>query len=334
MKALVYRGIGQLELQDLPTPEAEFLVKVLGCGICGTDLKTYSKGHHMFPPPAVLGHEFYGLVERTIPGSGFSVGDPVVVAPYAECGTCALCSIGAGTLCRQKSFVEGGAFCEYLGIPASYVATGVFRIPEADDAFTLVEPLACVLNGVAHLRLRGTSRVLVIGAGPMGALFALLFKARGIPVTVVEPGAVRRGAVAGWGIDAREPGDVKADDYDNIVIAVNRKELVEEYVKSVADAGTLLMFAGLGKGEAVVIDSYAVHYREVSLVGCSGYALPHFREALELIVRHRGMFSRLISGRVPLARGKEAFTMLQAGQAFKIVLKPGAGGTGSAGSAG
>ena len=192
MKALVYRGIGQLELQDLPTPEAEFLVKVLGCGICGTDLKTYSKGHHMFPPPAVLGHEFYGLVERTIPGSGFSVGDPVVVAPYAECGTCALCSIGAGTLCRQKSFVEGGAFCEYLGIPASYVATGVFRIPEADDAFTLVEPLACVLNGVAHLKLRATGRVLVIGAGPMGAL-SPFFSRRGHSVTVLEPGAVRRG---------------------------------------------------------------------------------------------------------------------------------------------
>ncbi len=333
MKALVYTGIGQLELQDLPAPEAEFIVKVLGCGICGTDIKTYSKGHHMFTPPTVLGHEFYGLVERTVPGSGFAVGEPVVVAPYAECGECALCTVGAGTLCRHKSFVEGGAFCEYVGIPASYVKTGVFRIPEADDAYTLVEPLACVLNGVAHLKLRATSKVLVVGAGPMGSLFALLFKAKGIPVTVVEPGAMRREAVAAWGIDAREPGAVKAGDYDNIVIAVNRKELVEEYAKSVADAGTVLMFAGLGKGETVAIDSYAIHYREVSLTGCSGYALPHFKEALEMIMKHRNIFSRVISGRMPLARGKEAFTLLQAGQAFKIVLKPGAEAGEGAGSA-
>ena len=114
------------------------------------------------------------------------------------------------------------------------------------------------------------------------------------------------------------------------MIAVNRKELVEEYVKSVADAGAVLMFAGLGKGETVAIDSYAIHYREVSLTGCSGYALPHFKEALELINEHRGIFSRVISGRMPLARGKEAFTMLQAGQAFKIVLKPGAEASASA----
>ncbi len=329
MKALVYTGIGQLELRDLPYPETEFVVRVLGCGICGTDLKTYMKGHHLFTPPAVLGHEFYGLVERSFPGSGFQPGDPVVVAPYAECGTCALCAAGSGALCRQKSFVEGGAFCEYVGIPSSYVATGVFAIPETDDAFTLVEPLACVLNGVEHLKIRASSRVLVVGAGPMGALFALLFKARGIPVTVIEPSALRRDAVASWGIDAREPGAIQAGDYDNIVIAVNRKELVEEYAKSVADAGTVLMFAGLGKSESVTIDSYSIHYREVSLTGCSGYAMSHFREALELITAHRDIFSRVISRSMPLDEGKEAFALLQSGQAFKIVLKPGSEGSGS-----
>lgn len=322
MKALVYTGIGQLELRDLPAPEAEFIVRVLGCGICGTDVKTYMKGHHLFTPPTVLGHEFYGLVERSFPGSGFSAGDPVVVAPYAECGACVLCAAGAGTLCRNKSFVEGGAFCEYVGISSSYVVTGVFAIPKVDDAFTLVEPLACVLNGVEHLKIRATSKVLVVGAGPMGALFALLFKARGIPVTVVEPSALRRDAVASWGIDAREPGAVQPGEYDNIVIAVNRKELVEEYAKSIADTGTVLMFAGLGKGEAVAIDSYSIHYREVTLAGCSGYAMPHFKKALELIIEHRDIFSRVISRRMPLGEGKEAFALLQSGQAFKIVLKP------------
>jgi len=110
MKALVYTGIGHLEMQERPKPEADFIVKVLGCGICGTDLKTYQKGHHFFPPPAVLGHEFFGLVEKASPASGYSIGDPVVVAPYAECGSCPRCRAGAGTLCRSKSFVDGGNF--------------------------------------------------------------------------------------------------------------------------------------------------------------------------------------------------------------------------------
>ncbi|MCX7027053.1 MAG: alcohol dehydrogenase catalytic domain-containing protein, partial [Spirochaetes bacterium] len=70
MRALVYTGIGQLEMRDVPDPEAEFVVKVLGSGICGTDLKTYQKGHHFFPPPAILGHEFYGTVAKAPKGSG------------------------------------------------------------------------------------------------------------------------------------------------------------------------------------------------------------------------------------------------------------------------
>ena len=98
MKALVYTGIGQLEMRDVPDPKADFVVRVLGSGICGTDLKTFQKGHHFFPPPAILGHEFYGTVTKAPVGSGYSGGETVVVAPYAECGICPVCRAGAGTL--------------------------------------------------------------------------------------------------------------------------------------------------------------------------------------------------------------------------------------------
>ncbi|HOW12658.1 MAG TPA: alcohol dehydrogenase catalytic domain-containing protein, partial [Rectinema sp.] len=206
MKALVYTGIKQLELKDVPEPSSDFIVKVLGCGICGTDLKTYQKGHHLFSPPAILGHEFYGLVEKAPIGCGYLAGDKVVVAPYAECGFCDVCMRGAGSLCANKHYVEGGAFCEKVGIASDYIEQGVFHIKELDDVYTLVEPLACVLNGFEQLDLKPTSRALVVGAGPMGALFALLFRAKGIPVAVVEPSAQRRERIASWGIEAFEPG--------------------------------------------------------------------------------------------------------------------------------
>lgn len=322
MKALVYLGIGELELRDVPEPDADFIVRVSGCGVCGTDLKTYLRGHHFFPPPAVLGHEFCGTVHKAPAGSGYSPGDPVVVAPYAECGVCPICRSGAGELCKGKSYVEGGAFCEYVGIPAGYIGKGVFPIPQADDVFTLVEPLACVLNGFGHLNIKSESKALVVGSGPMGALFALLSRARGIPVTVIEPGQMRREQVSSWGIDARGPGQISEGEYDNIVIAVNKRELVADYIKAVADAGTVLMFSGLGKDESVIADSYSIHYREVTLTGSFGYAMPHFREALSLIGEHKEEFSRVITHRLPLGQGKAAFDLLAAGQAFKIILKP------------
>lgn len=333
MKALVYTGIKQLELKDVPEPSSDFIIKVLGCGICGTDLKTYQKGHHLFSPPAILGHEFYGLVEKAPLGCGYLAGDKVVVAPYAECGFCDVCMRGAGSLCANKHYVEGGAFCEKVGIASDYIEQGVFHIKELDDVYTLVEPLACVLNGFEQLDLKPTSRALVVGAGPMGALFALLFRAKGIPVAVVEPSAQRRERIASWGIEAFEPGgaghvespsagQVEKGIYDIAIIAVNKKELVSEYIRLVADAGTVLMFSGLSSDEIVAIDAYSIHYRQVSLKGSFGYALHHFKEALSLIEAHKEMFSKIITHNFPLERGKEAFEMLASGEALKIVLRP------------
>ena len=333
MKALVYTGIKQLEVKDVPEPSSDFIVKVLGCGICGTDLKTYQKGHHLFSPPAILGHEFYGLVEKAPIGCGYIAGDKVVVAPYAECGFCDVCMRGAGSLCANKHYVEGGAFCEKVGIASDYIEQGVFHIKELDDVYTLVEPLACVLNGFEQLDLKLTSRALVVGAGPMGALFALLFRAKGIPVAVVEPSAQRRERIASWGIEAFEPGGaghvespsagrVEKGIYDIAIIAVNKKELVSEYIRLVADAGTVLMFSGLSSDEIVAIDAYSIHYRQVSLKGSFGYALHHFKEALSLIEAHKEMFSKIITHNFPLERGKEAFEMLASGEALKIVLRP------------
>ena len=333
MKALVYTGIKQLEVKDVPEPSSDFIVRVLGCGICGTDLKTYQKGHHLFSPPAILGHEFYGLVEKAPIGCGYLAGDKVVIAPYAECGFCDVCIRGAGSLCANKHYVEGGAFCEKVGIASDYIEQGVFHIKELDDVYTLVEPLACVLNGFEQLDLKPTSRALVVGAGPMGALFALLFRAKGIPVAVVEPSAQRRERIASWGIEAFEPGGaghvespsagrVEKGIYDIAIIAVNKKELASEYIRLVADAGTVLMFSGLSSDEIVAIDAYSIHYRQVSLKGSFGYALHHFKEALSLIEAHKEMFSKIITHNFPLERGKEAFEMLASGEALKIVLRP------------
>ena len=115
MKALVYTDLQKMEYKtDYPVPNEEFLVRVMGCGVCGTDLKTYLKGHAYFQPPCVLGHEFYGEVIKTPEGLGYKNGDLVVVAPYFGCGECALCEKEAGSLCQNQSYVDYGAFAEVV----------------------------------------------------------------------------------------------------------------------------------------------------------------------------------------------------------------------------
>jgi len=322
MKALVYTGIGQLEIQDVPMPEEEFVIKVSGCGVCGTDLKTYVRGHHMFKPPAILGHEFYGTVVRAPENCGFSEGDTVVAAPYCECGECWVCRRSFGQMCRNKSFIPSGAFCEYVGVPSEYINKGIFKIEKEDDVFTLVEPLACVINGTEHLGINGHSNIAIVGSGPMGALFALLFVNRGLPVSVIEPSENRRNLISSWGIKCYEPGQADIGTFDNVIIAVNKAELVNEYVTQVADGGTVLVFGGLPKEVYLCIDSYSVHYREVTVTGCSGFSIEHFRQALEMIKAHPEEFSKVITHRLPLEQGKEGFELLKKAEPLKLVLKP------------
>jgi L-iditol 2-dehydrogenase len=175
---------------------------------------------------------------------------------------------------------------------------------------------------VEQLNLKPRSKVLVVGAGPMGALFALLFKAKNIPVAVVEPAVPRRQRIASWDIETREPGQIKKGAYDTVIVAVNKKELVGEYITLAADGGTVLMFSGLGRTEEVSVEAHSIHYRQVSLKGSFGYAMRHFKEALSLIDAHKEMFSKIITHRYPLERGREAFDLLASGEALKIVLEP------------
>ncbi len=333
MKALVYTGIGQLEMQEVAQPEGDFLIKVAACGVCGTDLKTYLKGHHFFKPPTILGHEFYGHVAKVPKDSRYHVGDAVVVAPYYECGECSHCARDLGQLCPSKKYVPSGSFCEYISLPKGYEEKGVFAIPTkasknnsenlADEiVFTLVEPLACVLNGNEHLSLRKQSRVLVVGSGPMGTLFALYYQQKGIPVAMVEPNSERREAVIRWGIEAYGPGEADISAFDNIVIAVNKAELVAEYITKAADGATVLVFGGLKKEESLIVDSYAVHYREVTVTGSFGYSLRQFKAAFSLICENPTHYQRLITHRFPLELGRNAFELLKLGKAFKVALIP------------
>jgi L-iditol 2-dehydrogenase len=321
MKTLVYRGIGSLALEEWPVPEGDFIVKVSGCGICGTDLKTYQQGHHYFTPPTVLGHEFYGQVVRAPSGSGFEEGDFLTAAPYFECGACESCLNGMPQLCGNKSYIQG-AFCEYLAIPPGY-EKGLFKINAADPGvFVLTEPLACVLNGIAHIRIRKNSRVLVVGGGPMGLLFLLYFQDRGIPAAVVELNPERSRRIKEWGIPCIAPGEVEPNSFDALVLAVNKAELIRDYIKQVRNGGTVLLFAGLKKGETINVDAEAVHYRDVAITGCSGFALEHFREAFGILSGSGEHYGKLITHRLPLERGTEGFSLLAGGKAFKVVLNP------------
>ncbi len=334
MNSLIYKELGVVEEGQSPEPTMPIWVRVEATGICGTDLKAVFKGHRYFVPPTVLGHEFYGQIEKAPEGFKYPKGTWVVVAPYFECGKCPLCKAGKGDLCTSKKYVEAGSFAEYVGIPEGY-EEGIFELPKEEDSaqegpahdpanydvYALAEPFACVLNGVKRLEtIKGYSNVLVVGGGPMGALFALYYSQIGIDVSVVEPSEERAEKLRSFGIKTIKQEDVQKGEYDNIVLAVNIGGLVKQYLPLVRNGGTLLVFAGLPKGEVLDVDAGILHYGEVSLKGCSGFALEDFKMAFEMIKANPARYRCLITHKFGFKDGQKAFNLLKEGKAFKILL--------------
>lgn len=323
MKALVYTGTEQMEYQDYPDPQGEFLVKVLGCAVCGTDLKTYLHGHPYFVPPTILGHEFYGQVAKAPAESGYVPGDYVVVAPYGECGVCETCRKGIPALCQNKSYTDPGAFSEMVSVPLDFVERGVIRLDGPDAVYALTEPLSCVLTGINQLEIRQEDRVLIIGGGPMGTLAAMTLDDRGVKVVVGELNPLRRAKLAEWGIESHTLEECYQEKpYDKIIVAVNIKKLVEEAVTKVADGGKVHVFAGLPSGTVLELPARDLHYRYVQVMGSSGFSIPAFHEAFERIRKNPERFRNLITHRFPLKDGQAAMQYLKKGEAFKILLEP------------
>ena len=176
MKALVYLGPRRMELREADDPVAargEVVVETIASAICGSDLHGFREASPRRIPPLVMGHETVGTVVET--GAGVDrelVGQRVVLKPILACGNCEACRAGRTNVCRTARLVGrdvSGGFAERFTVPAGAVVPIATSVP--DDAATLVEPLAKAVHVTSRSVHEGDD-VLVIGAGPIGALMA------------------------------------------------------------------------------------------------------------------------------------------------------------------
>src|SRR5690606_4467973 len=177
---------GALELREVPAPEpgpGELVVRVETALTCGTDVKTFQRGHPKFPLPASLGHEFSGVVAAVGAGvRGWREGDPVALVPTAPCGACRLCRRGRESLCPDAvGRMVLGAFAEYVRVPSHIVAVNVFPRPAgmAPEVAAALEPLACGVQGADRVALDRAESVVVVGGGAIALLMRQRAKLRG-----------------------------------------------------------------------------------------------------------------------------------------------------------
>jgi L-iditol 2-dehydrogenase len=202
----------------VPEPaEGEVVARIAVALTCGTDLKTYQRGHPRLKMPGPFGHEWAGSVESVGSGvQGFRPGERIVATPTAPCGDCAFCLRLEENLCLHLfEQMAIGAYGDFILLPRHIVSRNAYRIPEgvSDSQAAFLEPLACVVHGADRLQLSGDRSVVLLGDGPMALLFVQVAGLRGAGRVVLIGRNAQRLQVArqlgtDFVIDARET-DVK-----------------------------------------------------------------------------------------------------------------------------
>ena len=293
MRALRFYGPGDLRLDEVPTPEpgpGDALVEVEVALTDGTDAKTFRRGHPLLlaETPSPFGHEFAGVEVES--------GQRVVAANSAPCGECAACRRGAETLCEDRPFLNG-AYAEYVLVPARIAERNMLPVPDglAPEVAAMVEPLACCLHGVECAEIQAGQTVAVLGSGPIGLMLCAAGKDAGAHVVVVGGRPERRERVPAFG---GELGD--GEGADVVIEAVGTEEAWRDAVELVRPGGLVLFFGGRERGSELPVDTFRLHYEELTLRGAFHHAPRHVRAALAFLASGAYPWDELITHQVAL----------------------------------
>lgn len=336
MRAAVFKGEGVVALEEVAEPSVEadddVVVEVEACGICGTDLQILDvPPGHPADAGVVLGHESVGRVRAVgDDASGLVAGQRVVIDPDPKCGVCAPCRSGRPASCENVSALgifRDGALAPLVKAPSR----AIFPLSDGPPAeiAALIEPLACVVNGVNRANPRPGESAVILGAGAIGCLFLAMFKAAGVgPVIVVEPQAARRAVAEAVGADIV----VEAGELDD-----RRREILPRGADIVVDAvgtqfGTAIDHAALG-GRIVLfgqnqnarpaVHQYTITERSLSILGSYITAFT-FPTAIRLVESGALALDPIVTDVLPLDRLAHGLDRLRSGSATKVVIMPGA----------
>ena len=288
MRAVVLDADGLPGLAEVPDPAGPGdLVRVLACGLCGSDVEKLGRG----PAGAVLGHEIVGELHT---------GERVTVTHRVPCGACERCLAGHESTCDefQQLQIDPGGFAERLR------ATQTIPLGSVGLDGIWAEPLGCVLRAAARVP-RG--RVLVVGCGAIGQLWVQVLLRRGHDVVAADTRPDRLAQALRLGAVTEGPA---------AAAVVTAPAALNDALASVEPGGTVLVFAAPAEPVRFALDT--VYRRELQVVGSRSATLESFEAAIALLPELELPAVEVL----PLERFVEGVELYRRGDALKVVFTP------------
>ena len=339
MKVALWYNNRDIRIEDVPRPVTgprEMLVKVMSCGICGSDIVEW---YRLPRAPLVQGHEIGAeVVEVGEAVSGYVPGDRVCIAPKVPCLNCHYCREGHYPVCPNVKVRLPGGFAEYILVPEALVEKGTYRLPAtlSYDQSTFIEPLACVVRAQNLGGVKKGLTVLVMGCGMSGLLQVKLAKAKGcrVAATDVNPDRLARasknGADAAFDASADVPELLRAEfggKADVVILCTSALSAVAQAWKCVDKGGAVVFFAVPGPEKQVVVPLNDFWTQEVRVLTAYYCGPPDILEAMSLLEKRVVEVEDMITHRLPLkdiARGFEL--VLDGRESIKVIIRPQEGG--------
>ncbi len=339
MLVAVYYNNRDIRIQEVPKPEIasdEILVKVMACGICGSDVIEW---YRVSKAPRVLGHEATGIIEKTGDKvTQYNVGDRVFVSHHVPCNKCQYCLNGHHTACETlhtTNYYPGG-FAQYIRVPKINVEYGVYKLPSelSYAEGTFIEPLACAIRGQRLAAIQKESTLLVIGSGVSGILHIQLAKLEGVKKIVaadINPYRLKLAEKFGahHTINAKENLPQKLKEInegrpaDQVVICTGVKEAALTSLESVDKGGTILFFAVPEPSVKIPVPITQFWRNEITIKTSYGAAPCDLEASLHILAQKKVNVTDMITHKLNLQQTAEGFRIVaDAGKSLKVIIEP------------
>lgn len=260
------------------------LVKVLGCGLCGSDIVKLTQ--HLSKNGTVLGHEIVAQIIDIDSDAGFKRGDVIVTSHHIPCGKCEYCKNGNVSMCRhfKETNIRPGGFSELVFVSEEHLKNVAYLKPKnlTNDEAAFYEPLGCCIRAVKRAALRQNSTALVIGLGSIGILMAQALKSFGMNVIGCDLITSRVELLKSLGIEAFNVTEMcESIKVDGVFMTSGSDKALPTALKYVRDGGKILVFSStpLNTGYA----NNEIYYRELTILGSYSPSPADLKDSLELL---------------------------------------------------